>query len=163
MAMKVEKKTAEKKLTRILIPYDVMAESRDQYMINYASITKESGRLMLFAGDQKIEHLNDDFYGPGIHSDDADPEHLFRIAEKAKIGVFAAQLGLIARYAPEYPEIPYLVKMNSKTNLIKTSQSDPLSEQLWDIAQVIDSALRTTSRSTESASRSIREARARPG
>lgn len=53
---------------------------------------------MLFAGDQKVEHLNDDFYGDDIHPDDADPEHLFRIAAKAKIGLFASQLGLVARY-----------------------------------------------------------------
>lgn len=138
MAARNEKKTAVKEELKILIPFDVMSESRDMYLLNYASITKGTGRLMLFAGDQKIEHLNDDFFGPGIHSDDADPEHLFRIAEKAKIGAFASQLGLIARYAPDYPDIPYLVKMNSRTNLLKTSQFDPQSEQLWDITQLIE-------------------------
>lgn len=138
MAVKKEKKAAGKKELEILIPCDVMSEYRDTYLLNYASITKGTGRLMLFAGDQKIEHLNDDFFGPGIHGDDAGPEHLFRIAEKAKIGAFAAQLGLIARYAPDYPDIPYLVKMNSRTNLIKTSHSDPLSAQLWDLAQVLE-------------------------
>jgi fructose-bisphosphate aldolase/6-deoxy-5-ketofructose 1-phosphate synthase len=75
-------------------------------------MTKGSGRLMLFAGDQKVEHLNNDFYGEGIHPDDADPEHLFRIAAEAKIGVFATQLGLIARYGMDYPHVPYLVKLN---------------------------------------------------
>jgi fructose-bisphosphate aldolase/6-deoxy-5-ketofructose 1-phosphate synthase len=93
---------------------------------------------MLFAGDQKMEHLNDDFYGEGIPADDGDPEHLFRIASQGKVGVFAAQLGLITRYAMDYPEIPYLVKMNSKTHLVGVSQKDPVSHQLWSVGQLVD-------------------------
>jgi fructose-bisphosphate aldolase/6-deoxy-5-ketofructose 1-phosphate synthase len=98
---------------------------------------------MLFAGDQKIEHLNDDFYGEGIAADDADPEHLFRIAQEARIGVFATQLGLINRYAMDYPDVPYLVKMNSKTHLVKTSQKDPYSPQIFTVQQVVDLRNRT--------------------
>jgi fructose-bisphosphate aldolase/6-deoxy-5-ketofructose 1-phosphate synthase len=87
---------------------------------------------MLFAGDQKVEHLNDDFYGAlsdgtEITADDHDPEHLFRIARDGVIGCFATQLGLIARYARDYNTVPYLVKLNSKSHLIKTSQRDPRS------------------------------------
>jgi DhnA family fructose-bisphosphate aldolase class Ia len=93
---------------------------------------------MLFAGDQKTEHLNDDFYGPRIDPQDADPEHLFRIAAQARVGVFATQLGLIARYGSDYRDVPYLVKLNSKSNLIKTSQADPRSSQWLDLQQVID-------------------------
>ena len=93
---------------------------------------------MLFAGDQKVEHLNDDFYGEGVPEDDADPEHLFRIASKAKIGVFATQLGLIARYGMDYRDVPYLVKVNSKTNLVETSQADPFSNLWYDIDQVVE-------------------------
>ena len=93
---------------------------------------------MLFAGDQKLEHLNGDFYGEGIHPDDSDPEHLFRIASRADIGVFATQLGLIARYGMDYPDVPYLAKLNSKTNLVKTSQSDPFSQQWLDVQRVAD-------------------------
>lgn len=122
----------------VIVPLDIPEDSRKAYIANYLEITKESGRLMLFAGDQKIEHLNDDFYGEGIHEDDSDPEHLFRIASQSKIGVFAAQMGLIARYGMDYPDIPYLVKLNSKTNLIKTTQVDPISTQLVDVDQVIE-------------------------
>ncbi len=93
---------------------------------------------MLFAGDQKVEHLNDDFYGEGIHPDDSDPEHLFRIASQARIGVFATQLGLIARYGLGYRDIPYLVKLNSRTNLVKTAQADPFSQQWIEVEQVVD-------------------------
>ena len=109
-------------------------------MFNYNLITAGSGRLMLFAGDQKIEHLNDDFFGAGIAEDDADPEHLFRIASKAKIGVLTAQLGLIVRYAEDYPSVPYLVKMNSKSHLVNVAQKDPVSPQLWSVEQIVNIA-----------------------
>ena len=124
----------------VLVPQDVPPERRDDYVDNYLRITKNTGRLMLFAGDQKVEHLNRDFFGPGISPEDGDPEHLFRIAKRGRIGVFAAQLGLIARYGMDYPEIPYLVKLNSKTDLVKTDQMDPVSRQLVDVDQVADFA-----------------------
>jgi DhnA family fructose-bisphosphate aldolase class Ia len=123
---------------KVRVPLDVRRSVRERYIENYLSITRESGRLMLFAGDQKVEHLNQDFYGDGIHQDDNEPEHLFRIASHAKIGVFATQFGLIARYGMNYSDVPYLVKLNSKTNLVKTSQADPLSQQWIDVQQVVD-------------------------
>lgn len=122
----------------VFVPLDVPQAFRETYVRNYLKITRESGHLMLFAGDQKVEHLNKDFFGDGIPVDDNDPEHLFKIASKAKIGVFATQLGIIARYGMSYPDIPYLVKINSKTDLVKTSQSDPFSGEWYDFQQVID-------------------------
>ncbi|TAH65196.1 MAG: aldolase [Methanosarcina mazei] len=122
----------------VTVPLDVPKAMRETYIKNYMEITKESGRLMLFAGDQKVEHLNDDFFGPEVPEDDADPEHLFRIAAQSKIGVFATQLGLIARYGMVYKDIPYLVKVNSKTNLVETEQADPFSNLWYDIDQVAE-------------------------
>ena len=122
---------------KIRVPLDVPLEAEATYIRNYQLITKETDRLMLFAGDQKVEHLNDDFYGENVHIDDADPEHLFKIASKAKIGVFATQLGLISLYGRDYPDVPYLVKLNSKTHLIKTAQMDPVSRQWIDVEQVV--------------------------
>ncbi|MCL5032743.1 MAG: aldolase [Thermotogae bacterium] len=121
----------------IKVPLDVPKNKRIEYTKNYEEMTHGVGRLMLFAGDQKVEHLNKDFYGKGISIDDADPEHLFKIASKAKIGVFATQLGLIARYGMDYMEVPYLVKLNSKTNIVKTDQMDPFSNQWIDVDQVV--------------------------
>ena len=48
------------KITReeVRVPADVMPEARDEYITNYLKATRETGRLMLFACDQKIEHLN---------------------------------------------------------------------------------------------------------
>ncbi len=125
-------------LEELKIPLDVPRSARGTYIENYNAITRSTGRLMLFAGDQKVEHLNDDFYGEGIHPDDNTPEHLFKIARKGKICVFATQLGLIARYGLDYRDVPYLVKLNSKTNLVKTSQMDPFSNQWFDVEQVIN-------------------------
>jgi fructose-bisphosphate aldolase/6-deoxy-5-ketofructose 1-phosphate synthase len=48
------------------------------------------------------------------------------------------QLGLIARYSIDYPDVPYLVKLNSMTNLVETSQRDPSSSQWVDIDQIED-------------------------
>ena len=121
----------------VIVPLDVPKAMRETYIQNYLEITKESGRLMLFAGDQKVEHLNDDFYGEGVPEDDADPEHLFKIASQAKIGVFASQLGLIARYGMDYKDVPYLVKVNSKTHLVETSQAEPFSNLWYDMDQVV--------------------------
>jgi fructose-bisphosphate aldolase/6-deoxy-5-ketofructose 1-phosphate synthase len=118
------------------IPIDVPKGSVNEYVKNFNQITLGSNRLMLFAGDQKIEHLNEDFYGEGIAEDDNEPEHLFKIANTAEIGVFATQLGLISMFGRDYPDVPYLVKLNSKTHLVKTAQKDPLSSQLIDVDQV---------------------------
>lgn len=129
----------------VRVPADVPAAARETYIDNYLAATRGTGRLMLFACDQKVEHLNDDFFGAGIAADDAEPEHLFKIGEQGVVGVLAGQRGLIARYAADYPEINYLVKMNSKTHLVKTSakdpakhQDDPYSPQLYDIQTVVD-------------------------
>jgi len=122
--------------SEIRVPLDVPPAMKDSYRDNYDRLTHGTGRVMLMAGDQKVEHLNEDFFGPSIAPDDADPEHLFRIASKARIGAFATQLGLISRYGMDYPDVAYLVKINSKTNLVKTEQQDPLSRQWQTMDQL---------------------------
>lgn len=126
----------------VIVPADVPAAAREDYTSNYNTATRRTGKLMLFAGDQKTEHLNDDFYGTAdtgqIPIDDAEPEHLFRIASKATIGVFATQLGLLSNYGHSYKNVPYLIKLNSKSHLVKTEQKDPLSKAMWTVQQVVD-------------------------
>ncbi|MDR1713994.1 MAG: hypothetical protein LBR39_07595 [Coriobacteriales bacterium] len=122
---------------QVAVPLDVLPEARESYIENYLAATRGSGRLMLYACDQKIEHLNGDFHGEGIAAEDNDPEHLFRIGSQGVVGVLAGQKGLIARYAADYPDINYLVKMNSKTNLISTKQDDPYSPQLYSLDSVL--------------------------
>ncbi len=127
-----------KKQNSIDIPADVPSHAAQEYLHNYQAITKPSNRLFLFAADQKIEHLNEDFYGPDIHPDVHHVDHLFEIAQQGKIGAFATHLGLIARYGKQYPSINYIVKLNAKTNLIPAKQRDPISQELWSVNDVVN-------------------------
>jgi fructose-bisphosphate aldolase/6-deoxy-5-ketofructose 1-phosphate synthase len=129
----------------MFIPADVPSGKKEQYQENLNTITRNSEHLFLFAGDQKIEHLNADF-----HDNFAHPEHLFKIAQQGDIGAFATQLGLIARYANQYREVNYIVKLNSKTDIIKQKETsswwnpffkkdniDPMSKQMWSVSDVV--------------------------
>ena len=46
----------------VIIPLDVPQAKRAAYVKNYLTFTHNTGRVMLLAGDQKMEHLNDDFF-----------------------------------------------------------------------------------------------------
>ncbi len=122
----------------ILIPLTVPQKSKTLYIKNYLEATKNTGRLFLFAGDQKIEHLNHDFYGPNICPDNASPDHMFQIASKSKISAFATQLGLIARYGQNYKNINYVVKLNAKTSIVPDDKIDPISLAINTVEQVIE-------------------------
>jgi len=127
----------------ISVPADVPDELIETYLDNMRAATNGTGSMNLFACDQKIEHLNDDFYdgGKNIPLSSNDPKHLFEIGARAHaegtIGVLAGQLGLISMYARDYPEIPYLVKLNSKSHVVKTNQRDPISQSMWDMDDVM--------------------------
>lgn len=124
-------------MSKLIIPADVPSSMHDEYKKNYLAITKDTDRLFLFAGDQKIEHLNDNFYGKDLPPTVNYPEHLFQIAAGGDIGVFATQLGLIARYGKEFPDVNYMVKLNSKTYLTPPPHKDPISRKLWSVEQVV--------------------------
>ena len=76
------------KITRdqVKVPVDVAPEARETYIDNYMAATRETGRLMLFACDQKVEHLNGDFYGEGIDP----PTSIPSICSKSDLRAFAA-------------------------------------------------------------------------
>lgn len=118
-----------------MIPLDVPRTQRGEYKKNWHAALGSNQRLLLFAGDQKVEHLNKDFYGPNISPEDSDPEHLFKIAANLTSGVFASQLGLISRYGKDYPDIPYVIKLNSKSNLYKNKENI-ISEAWFTIDQI---------------------------
>jgi len=123
-----------------MIPADVPKVRRREYAKNYLVLTKNTGRMMLFAGDQKIEHLNDDFYDGGkeISLEDANPEHLFKIAVASPISCLAVQAGLATRFGPDYSAVPLLIKINSKSHLVKTEQSDPASKAMMTVEQILN-------------------------
>lgn len=121
----------------INIPLNVPNNKKIKYKKNYNLVSNKKGNLFLIAGDQKIEHLNNDFYGKNISSDDASPEHLFKIANHTKKTLLALPLGLIASYGKDYPHINYLVKLNSKTNIGPNEEKNS-SRPLWTVDDVID-------------------------
>ncbi len=121
----------------IQIPLTVPKSKAAEYTNNIKKATHGTGKLMLFAGDQKVEHMNDDLVGASLPAEVADPEHYFKIASGADIGIFATHLGTIARYGGDYKNVPYLVKLNGKTNLIPKENHDPLSRQWVDVADVV--------------------------
>lgn len=122
-------------MSEIKVPLSVPASKRSEYKSNYKLATANTGNLFLIAGDQKVEHLNDDFFGRGISPDDASPEHLFKIASSTKGGLLATQLGLISRYGADYPKVPYLVKLNGKTNLGLNDEKDS-SKCWWKVEEI---------------------------
>lgn len=123
-----------------LIPADVPTELHQTFQKNMKSITHGTGNLFLFACDQKIEHLNADFSGSTIHPDAQRPEHLFEIAQHSPIGAMATQNGLIERYGPSNPNINYIAKLNSKTNLLPAAQVEPDSTLLWGVHDILQIA-----------------------
>lgn len=125
-------------MKKVIIPKTVPKSKHREYLKNWQIATRGTGRMMMFAGDQKVEHLNDDFVGSGIPKEAADPKHYFQIAKEANIGVFATQIGLMAAYADICPKAPLIVKVNSKTNLIKEDVRDPFSNRWLPMEDIID-------------------------
>lgn len=121
---------------KIIIPADVPEQKHAQFTKNYNAITRETGRLFLFSCDHKIEHLNRDFYGQNISPQAIHPEHMFRIASQGNIGAMATHLGLMARYAKQYTNVNYIIKLNATTYL-PHSDHDQQSILLWNIEDII--------------------------
>lgn len=125
------------------VPADVPHEQTQSYTQRYTRITQQTNRLFLFVADHKMEHLDADFCGAGISADAHDPEHIFRIASAGHVGALAVHYGLITQYGRDYKNIPYIVKLNGKTNLDAGSNRDPESRLLWsvhDVQELVDSA-----------------------
>lgn len=111
------------------IPLDIPSRYHRIFAKNYQAITHNTDRLFLFAADHKFEQLNT-----------ANPEDFFVLADSGHIGAFATHLGLIARYGALYKNSNYIVKLNSKTNIIPASLQDPDSSALWTVDQVVSFA-----------------------
>ncbi|HSW73866.1 MAG TPA: aldolase [Candidatus Limnocylindria bacterium] len=141
-----------------IIPADIPKNKHSQFQENYTAITRNTDKLFLFACDQKIEHLNKDFYGDGIAPEANNPEHIFKIAAGGNVGALATHFGLLARYGSNYPNVNYIVKLNGKTDIIQPQKpsawwsgpsyaqiakthallQDPVSTQLWSVQDVVN-------------------------
>ena len=71
-------------MTKYHVPADVPDELIETFIQNMDAATAGTGKMNLFACDQKIEHLNDDFYDGGneIPLSSNDPAHLFEIGHR---------------------------------------------------------------------------------
>lgn len=126
-----------KDLKQLIYPVDVPKARRAAYRSNWQLITNKTGRLLLFAGDQRIEHLNGDFCGQGIDPADNDPEHFFQIAAKSPVGAVAVHYGTASWYGSNYRQLAYIIKLNGKTNL---SSGEPDSHCLASVSQAVQLA-----------------------
>lgn len=124
-------------MNHILVPADVPSSAHAPFVKNYSTLTKNTGNLLLFTADHKIEHLNKDFAMPNLPPEAHTIEHIFEIAAQAPIGALATHPGLIERYGTKYPSIPYIAKLNAKTDIIPTQDQDPVSLQLYSIADIM--------------------------
>ena len=88
--------------TKYPVPADVPDELIETFIDNMDAATCGTGKMNLFACDQKIEHLNDDFYdgGKDIPLSSNDPGHLFEIGARAHEPVSYTHLTL--------PTTPYV-------------------------------------------------------
>lgn len=121
-----------------IIPADVPRARHYLYLENLRIITKKNLKTMfIFSADQRIEHMHEDFYGEGIALDDNNPHHMFAIANEGFVGAMAAPLGFIAHYALGYTKVPFIAKLNGKTNLVSQDLKDPFSRQLWTVEEVM--------------------------
>lgn len=119
----------------MIMPADIPQDKRTVFKKHYTMITKNTQRLFIFAADQKMEHLNKDFFGPGLAEEVNNPEHVFSIAQKSPIGCFATHVGLITRYGSAYKDIAYIAKLDGKTNLNK---GEPYSQQIWSVENALN-------------------------
>lgn len=124
-------------MKKISPPLSVKPSKQTEYLKNLALLTKNTGHLFLIAGDQKLEHLNSDFFGPQITPEDNDPEHFFKISAASGGGALATHLGLISRYGADYRDLPYIVKINGKTNLGPNEEKDS-SRLLWSVDEIVN-------------------------
>ena len=127
------------KITReeVRVPADVMPEARDEYITNYLKATRETGRLTLVRLRSEDRGPEQGLLRRGHRHRRSRSGASVQIGSEGVCGVLAGQRGLVAQYAADYPEINYLIKMNSKTNLVGTKQEDPYSPQLYDLDAVL--------------------------
>jgi len=98
--------------------------------INLYKILKNK-KVLYLAYDQGLEHGPTDFNDKNI-----DPEYIINIAKKGKYTGVIFQKGIAEKYHDKIREleIPLILKLNGKTNLVK---GDPVSKQLCTVKEAI--------------------------
>lgn len=89
-----------------------------------------NGKSLLLAYDQGLEHGPTDF-----NLNNVNPDYVLKIAEKGKYNAVILHHGIAEKYYDKHnASVPLIVKLNGKTNLVK---SDPISSQVCSIARAV--------------------------
>jgi fructose-bisphosphate aldolase / 6-deoxy-5-ketofructose 1-phosphate synthase len=119
-----------------MIPLTVPEKVKSTYQKNLAELTKKTSSYLFFVYDHRLEHLQFDFYGKNISEKAPRVTHPFSIAAKSNISAFVTYLGLISRYAEQFPYISYMVKLTGKIP-IQTYTDDAHNYPLCSVDDVI--------------------------
>lgn len=90
------------------------------------------GKALFLAYDQGLEHGPSDFNDKNVN-----PNYIIDIAKKGKYNGLIFHKGISEKYSQEIKEsnIPLIVKLNGKTNLVK---EEPVSNQVCSVEEAID-------------------------
>ncbi len=97
--------------------------------ISLKKITRK-GLALFLAYDQGLEHGPKDF-----NDENVDPDYILEIAEKGGFTGIILQKGIAEKYSKEIKNLPLIMKLNGKTNLVK---GEPVSRQLCSIDEALD-------------------------
>ena len=90
----------------------------------------KNGKTMILAYDQGLEHGPTDFDDKNV-----DPAYILEIANKGKFNGIVLQKGIAEKYyTKRYKNIPLIVKLNGKTNLV---EGEPVARQLCTVKEAI--------------------------
>ena len=120
----------------LIIPGSVPLRAQEIYTTNWQTLTAQTGFLFFLAGDQRLEHQDNDLKQNVTILESWYPSHMFRIALKSNIPL-ATHYGFVAQYGTQFPTIPYIIKMTGTTNIVSPEQQDPLSTPLATIDDII--------------------------
>jgi fructose-bisphosphate aldolase/6-deoxy-5-ketofructose 1-phosphate synthase len=128
-----------KKSNGTLIPATVPSKFASLYAERLRALTTPIYAVpVILAADHKLEHLASDFFCPAKQTllCSPSPKHFLFLAKEIGIKVVATQFGIINRYAKDFPELSYVVKMNSKTNSVDDSRREPFSAVITGFSEI---------------------------
>lgn len=97
-------------------------------MIRLNKIMRQNKALFL-AYDQGLEHGPTDFNGKNV-----DPDYILKIGKRGKFNAVIIQKGIAEKYYNKQKDIPLILKLNGKTNLVK---GEPIAAQLCTVKEAI--------------------------
>jgi class I fructose-bisphosphate aldolase len=99
-------------------------------MVDLSKITS-GGKALFLAYDQGLEHGPSDF-----NDENVDPTNILKLGSTGKFNAVILQKGIAQNYYNPYrDQIPLILKLNGKTNLV---EGDPYSPQICSVAEAVE-------------------------